>query len=186
MVLTYFASRSEEPPPGSVQYDAVKCHIVTEITEGNYVVSDVKPELISPLGAIPKSNGGVRLIYDCSQPSGCAVNDYASLGDSHSFQTIDNPTELVQPGYYMDKIYLKSAYHSIRINSESQRFNGLQFPIDGHTVYTHDTKLPFGSRLAPGIFHRLTQAVKCMMAKRGFTAMVVYLDDFSVCLLPYH
>ena len=44
----------------------------------------------------------------------------------------------------------------------------------------HDTKLPFGSRLAPGIFHRLTQAVRCMMERRGFT-VVVYLDDFFLC-----
>ena len=44
-----------------------------------------------------------------------------------------------------------------------------------------DTKLPFGSRLAPGIFHRLKQAVKRMMARRGFTATVAYLDDFFIC-----
>ena len=44
----------------------------------------------------------------------------------------------------------------------------------------HDTKLPFGSRLAPGMVHRLTQAVKRMMMRRGFTALVVYLDDFLI------
>ena len=48
------------------------------------------------------------------------------------------------------------------------------------SIYLHDTKLPFGSRLAPGIFHRLTQSVKRMMARRGFTALVVYLDDFLI------
>ena len=44
----------------------------------------------------------------------------------------------------------------------------------------HDTKLPCGSRLAPGIFHRLTQAVRRMMERRGFT-VAVYLDDFFLC-----
>ena len=41
--------------------------------------------------------------------------------------------------------------------------------------------MPFGFRLAPGMFHRLTQSVKRMMARRGFTARVVYLDDFFIC-----
>ena len=74
---------------------------------------------------------------------------------------------------------LKSAYRSVNISKDSQRFTGLQFSIGGRTIYMRDTKLPFGCRLAPGIFHRLTQAVKRMMARRGFTATVAYLDDFN-------
>ena len=45
---------------------------------------------------------------------------------------------------------------------------------------TNDTRLPFGSKKAPGIFHRLTQSVKRMMMKMGFTSMVAYLDDFLI------
>lgn len=47
-------------------------------------------------------------------------------------------------------------------------------------VYLKDTKLPFGAKLSPGIFHRLTQAVRRMMARRGFNLLVVYLDDFLI------
>ena len=32
--------------------------------------------------------------------------------------------------------------------------------------------------MAPGIFHRLTQAVKRMLKQKGLEATVVYLDDF--------
>ncbi len=46
--------------------------------------------------------------------------------------------------------------------------------------YLRDTKLPFGAKLAPGIFHRITQAVKRMMARRGYDLVVVYLDDFLI------
>ena len=42
------------------------------------------------------------------------------------------------------------------------------------------TRLPYGGRRASGIFHCLTQVVKCMMARRGYKAIVVYLDDFLV------
>ena len=30
----------------------------------------------------------------------------------------------------------------------------------------------------PGIFHRITQAIRHMLIRRGLTATVVYLDDF--------
>ena len=43
-----------------------------------------------------------------------------------------------------------------------------------------DTRLPFGARLSVGIFHRLTQAVKRMMARKGFDLTIVYLDDFLI------
>ena len=46
--------------------------------------------------------------------------------------------------------------------------------------YLYDTKHPFGSKLAPGIFHRHSQAVGRMMSRRGYT-IVVYLDDFLIC-----
>ena len=107
--------------------------------------------------------------------------NYASIGMSHTFQTIDDAISSVQAGCYMSKVDLKSAYRSVGINTESQQFTGLKFWLDGRLVYVRDTKLPFGSKLASGIFHRLTQAVKRMMEKRGFTALVVYLDDFFLC-----
>ena len=159
----------------------VKQQVLSEISEGSYVICDSKPDLISPLGAIPKPAGGVRLIHDCSRPAGNSLNDFAVLESSQTFQNIDDATSLVQQDYYMAKVDLKFAYRSVNISKGSQRFTGLQFSIGGRTIYMRDTKLPFGSRLAPGIFHRLTQAVKRMMARRVFTATVAYLDDFFIC-----
>ena len=40
-----------------------------------------------------------------------------------------------------------------------------------------DTRLLFGVSLSPGIFHRLTQAVRCIIARKGFDLIIVYLDD---------
>ena len=37
-----------------------------------------------------------------------------------------------------------------------------------------------GSKKAPEIFNRLTQAVRHIMARKGFNAIVVYLDDFFI------
>ena len=48
------------------------------------------------------------------------------------------------------------------------------------SLYLKDTNLPFGSRLAPLIFHRLTESVRRMMARKGFPYIVAYLDDFLI------
>ena len=50
----------------------------------------------------------------------------------------------------------------------------------GQGLYLKDCQLPFGSKLAPGIFYRITQSVKRMMARQGFNCVVAYFDDFLI------
>lgn len=160
--------------------EVVESCITNEITEGRYVVVSTPPTVISALGAVPKPDGGVRLIHDGSRPLGKALNDYAQLDTKMRFQTLDDATDLLTPGAFMGKVDLKSAYRSVRTHPSNWQACGLKwrFPGDRHFTYMYDTALPFGSRHAPGIFHRLTQAVRRMMARLGFTGVVVYLDDF--------
>ena len=84
---------SASPEHGN--YEAVKQQVLSEISDGNYVVCDNKPLLISPLGAIPKPPGGVHLIHDCSRPVGNALNDHATLDCSQKFETLDDATSLI-------------------------------------------------------------------------------------------
>ena len=66
-------------------------------------------------------------------------NDYATLDFSKRFQTIDDGTSLLQPGYYMAKIDLKSAYRRlVSISEESQQFPGLQFVLNNQVVYLRE------------------------------------------------
>jgi hypothetical protein len=166
-----------------------------EVQEGRYIIVDKAPSLISALGAIKKPNSdSVRLIHDCSQPIGRSVNDYAPLGEKVCYQSLEDAVNLLTPGGYSAKVDLKSAYRSVRIHPDDWAYTGLAWQFEGqkNESYLVDTRLPFGSSLAPGIFHRLTQAVRRMMAKQGFT-IVAYLDDFFVhetnferCLLAVH
>lgn len=155
--------------------------IQNEIDNGNYIPVDHPPVIVSPLGVIPKPDGGIRIIHDCSRPQGQAVNDYVSNEDKHRFQSVDDAAKLVKKGYYMAKVDLKSAYRSVRLSKHSTTVTGLKWPINGSYQYFFDAKLPFGSKLAPGIFHRLSQAVRRIMARKGFPNLVVYLDDFFIC-----
>ena len=112
--------------PGAPMYEQASKQILAEITEGNYVVCDDKPAIISPLSVIPKPDGGVRLIHDGSQPKGGSMNDYAKLETHYRFQTVDDATKLMWPGYYMAKVDLKAAYRSVSISNHSQQFTGLK------------------------------------------------------------
>lgn len=135
--------------------------------------------IVSALAAIEKPNGQVRLIHDFSRPEGTSVNDYADK-DPCYMQSIQNALELIQPGYYMAKIDLEWAYRSVSIKECEQILTGLQWSFeDGETRYLYDSRLPFGSRKSPAIFNRLTQAVRRMMEKRGYS-VVAYIDDFLV------
>ena len=152
-----------------------------EVVNGNYIMVDQPPIIVSPLGVIPKPDGGVRIIHDCSRPHGLAVNDYASCEEQHRFQSVDDAAGLVNKGYYMAKVDLKSAYRSVPLSKHSCGVTGLKWLVNGSYQYFYDNKLPFGSKLAPGIFHRLSQAVRRIMARKGYPNIVAYLDDFFIC-----
>ena len=89
--------------PGSEYYGMVKQQVLSEIGEGNYVICDNKPDLLSPLGAVPKPTGDIRLIHDCSCPVGNSLNDNAILESSPRCQRIDDATSMVQQGYFKVK-----------------------------------------------------------------------------------
>lgn len=161
-------------------YEKATSQILQEIELGNYVQAPCPPTIVSPLGVIPKSDGGVRLIHDCSRPKGFSVNDYETDLEKHRYQSVDDACKLVEKGSYLAKIDLKSAYRSIPISKHSMKVTGLKWKINNKWQYFYDSKLPFGSRAAPGIFHRLSQAVRRMMSRQGFI-VVVYLDDFLIC-----
>ncbi|MCP4931294.1 MAG: hypothetical protein GY912_04885 [Candidatus Marinimicrobia bacterium] len=55
----------------------VQNQILEEIENGRYLLVNTPPNIVSALGAIPKKNGDVRLIHDCSHPVGNAVNEFA-------------------------------------------------------------------------------------------------------------
>jgi len=167
--------------PGSPYFELASVQIQQEIENGNYIQVSEPPIIVSPMGVIPKSDGGVRIIHDCSRPHGFAVNDYVSSEERHCFQSVDDAANLVKKGHFMAKVDLKSAYRSVPLSEHSRLVTGFKWLIDGSYKYFYDSKLPFGAKLAPGIFHRLSQAVRRVMARKGFPNIVAYLDDFFIC-----
>ena len=65
--------------PGRPLYEIACEQVQKEIDMGYYEILPEPPTIISPIGVIPKPDGGIRLIHDCSHPPGRAVNDYCSV-----------------------------------------------------------------------------------------------------------
>ena len=82
----------------------------------------------------------------------------------------------------MAKIDLKHAYRPVPIHPANYQATGCKWRFSGDDLNTffYDTHLPFSAKNSPSIFHRITQAVRCMMAHRGYHNIFVYLDDFLV------
>lgn len=156
--------------------------IRNEIDNGHYKIVQEKPNIVSALGAIPKNKGkSVRLIHDCSRPSGRSLNDFASH-EKFKYQSIQDAVDLVTKNAYLAKVDLSSAYRSVKINDSNYTATGLKwrFSGDDYDTYMVDTRLPFGAKKSPEIFHILSQAVRAIMKSKGYNSLVVYIDDFLI------
>ena len=113
---------------------------------------------------------------------GKGVDSYVPHIDKLRFQSISDAIKLINKGYYLAKIDLRHAYRSVPIHPSNYAATGLKWLFEGDSVPTYfvDTRLPFGGRRAPDIFHRLSQSVRRIMLKQGFHSIAVYLDDFLI------
>ena len=154
--------------------------IQTEV-DNRYIITQQCPTIISALGAIPKNNNKVMLIHDCSRPEGYSLNSYALI-DQVRFQSVREAAAHIHPGAYMAKVDLESAYRSVPIHPDDYQSTGLQWTFAGHSSssWLFDTRLPFGAKCAPGIFHKISQSVRRMMIGRGFHSVFVYLYDWLI------
>lgn len=159
----------------------VEATLKEELAAGNYQCVSCKPTIVSALGAVPKPDStDIRLIHDCSMPPCRGVNSYIEVERQH-FQTLDDAVNQIKKGYFIAKVDLRHAYRSVPVHPSNYMALGLKWKFTGSSTFTYmvDTRLPFGSSSSPGIFHRLTQSIRRMMARRGYV-VVVYLDDFLV------
>ena len=171
--------RSATDPAIRVQVESI---LLEETAAGNYMAATEKLVIVGALGAILKPDSNeVHLIHDCSQPEGKGLNTYADI-DNFSFQTLEDAVKLLGPGYFMAKVDICHAYRSVPIHPGNYRATGLKWQFGHNCQFTYlmDIRLAFRGRQALGIFHRVSQSVKCMMVCRGYHLLVVNLADFLI------
>ena len=91
------------------------------------------------------------------------------------------------PNCFFAKLDLANAYRSVKIHPSNYKATGLKwrFNNDKHYTYLIDERLPFGAAGLPQIFNAITQAVRAIMAKKGYRTIVCYLDDFLIIASMY-
>ena len=151
-----------------------------ELAAGKISIAKEKPFQTHSLGAIPKPNGSIRHITDCSRPSLDSVNHYMKeTFSTFSYTTVDDAVKLIKPYSYMATVDLQDAYRSVPILPSDRRHFGLRWDFGNGPQYLTDNFLCFGSKCSAFIFNRLTDAITRFMGKRGYCCFN-YLDDFLV------
>uniref|UniRef100_A0A1I8ID48 SAP domain-containing protein n=1 Tax=Macrostomum lignano TaxID=282301 RepID=A0A1I8ID48_9PLAT len=170
----------------TIHQQAVEAQVRQELKQDRYrrCQAGNRPLIVSALGAIPKADSSsIRLIHDCSLPTGASVNDFFESKRKLRFTSASNFASKLYSGAYMCKVDLSQAYRSCGVHPDDHRVTGMKIQLqgEGQPVYLYDTRLPFGASASVFCFYELSQAVRFMMLKHGFYAMEAYMDDFAFC-----
>ena len=133
----------------------------------------------SPLGLVPKHDGGWRRIHDLSHPAGSSVNDFILRAHGAlEYTAFDDAVDALIAqgrGALLVKKDLSDAFRHIPIAMNDRWLLG--FFWDG--IYWQDCYLPFGLRTAPYIFDLFAKALHfILVGELNYTIILHYLDDF--------
>ena len=142
------------------------------------------PAVISPLGLVPKHNGGWRHIHNLSWPPGYSVND--TIPDTASairYTSIDNVFDLIRTlerSCYIIKRDIKDAFRNIPIAPVDQPLLAFSWEDNIYIEYC----LPFSLTTAPFIFNLFAEGLNWLLSAYLPLALIIhYLDDF-IAIFP--
>lgn len=98
---------------------------------------------LHPLGTVPKKNGDVRIIHDCSAPHGNSLNNHQSFLHM-PWASIDQVLQKVTPKCYMAGIDIKEYYRNFGVGPVCWPLQSYA-SADGMVII--DSRLQFGHRL---------------------------------------
>ena len=133
----------------------------------------------SPIGAIPKKDGTVRLVMDLSQPRGKSINEGIEKEDFNiQYSKFDDATSMIRTAgrdCLLSKLDIKHAYRLLPVRSD--QWHMLAYRWNGK--YYVDMVLPFGMRSSGGIFNHFADLVCWIINnKYGVKNLIHYSDDF--------
>ena len=143
------------------------------------VPNPTSPFICSPLGLVPKRDGGFRRIHNLSHPIGKSVNDYIPReGCTLVYSTLKNILPkilLAGRSCIIIKKDIKDAFRNIPIAPCNQWLLGLSF----NDVNYMEQCLPFGLASAPFIFNLFAEAFHWILESHLYWKLLEhYLDDF--------
>ena len=138
----------------------------------------LSPIVTSPLGLVPKSDGGWRRIHNLSSPIGDSVNchippEFGAL----EYTTVSAILEHVRKagrGCILIKRDLKDAFRNIPLSIQSRRLMGFYW----RGITYEECCLSFGLRTAPFLFNLFAEGLHWILAAKLAFPIEHYLDDF--------
>ena len=164
--------------------DAISAAIYKEVsrghTSGPFCHPPLSPFHCSPLGAIPKKNGSVRIILDLLSPRGFAVNEgiskdlftvkYSSFDDA-----VSSLVQALGSNVFMAKLDVWLAFRLCLVRPDQWGLLGYCWQGE----FFVDTRLPFESRCSPFIFNTFADLLLWILIYIGGIRCVIhYLDNF--------
>ena len=150
-----------------------------ELLEGCISRSETKPLCVHALGAVPKGDGKIRQITDCSRPPHISVNNHCeSLLEDFSFKSISDAVDMLEGDDFLSVVDIKAAYRAVPIREEHRKLQGFTWELDGQEGYYVDNRLCFGLRLGPSYFNKLSCFIHDFLTNCRGLKVVNYLDDF--------
>ena len=154
-----------------------------ELAEGMVSEAKENPICVHALGAVPKPDGGIRPITDCSRPEGKSVNNFCgNLFKEFTYKSVDDVVKCLTWGNHMTVVDIKSAYRAVPIMEKHRKYLGFRWELDGVTRTYVDNRLCFGLRLGPQFFQYISNFIHDTLWHCYKVKTVNYLDDFiAVC-----
>lgn len=180
VVADNLASALEDP-------DVIDRQLTTDLRLGRVteIVAPAAPLVISPLGLVPKHDGGWRRIHHLSHPNGSSVND--GIPDNYSnlrYTALDGVLEMVRAagrGSWVIKKDLKEAFRVVPVSPAHRWLLGFRWR---GRCYVENC-LSFGLRTAPFIFNLFAEGLHWLWTRsQPWLRLRHYLDDFIGVLPP--
>ena len=140
--------------------------------EKSGVVTHVEevPNVVNPLTVAYSRKGKPRLVLDCRH-----INQFMHTF-KYKYEDIKVAEDMFEPGSFLFTYDLKSAYHSICINSSSRTLLGFSITVGGKVRYYVFNCLPFGLSTAGHIFSKVLRVVVQYWRANGHK-IIMFLDD---------
>ena len=176
---------SKNLPSATLDPDTITAKLRGDLQLGRVIrVEPTFPYISSPLGLVPKHDGGLRRIHHLSYPRtrsvNCFIPEASSTLQYASFQDILDMVIQAGQGCTLVKKDIRDAFRNIPISPAAYWLMG--FGWDGE--YYSETCLPFGLSTAPFLFNLFSEAFHWMLESWLHLGLVRHLLDDFVFAIP--